>query len=379
MGIWSIVFLFSVCLLSVAAIYTLVRWRRAPAALRGISVTGAACFVAGLLFGMWLFHKVQAGPGAAARRPAKKGVDRPFGSVGTKLVALGPHGVQVYDLTGKGDARIVASIAGKHTGMSQSDFPTDIDMDNHGDIYVLQGPGSDFHRGSTVLEFSAGSSGDVSPARIIGGPATSLLGGRAITVAPDGSEIFVASACGSGPAVSCIVVFGSKANGNSKPHTRITFAPGYGCSTYGGLTLDPEGNLWVADGLNNCISEVRVDAHGTVMPIATLWGPTTGLAGPDRLAFDTHGRLYVANRRGPSITVYKPGSREGSAPVASIFGPRTGLADPCSVAVDARGTIYVEDGDRLVEFKAGSNGDVSPDREIRISNLGFPSTIIVLN
>jgi hypothetical protein len=378
MEIWSIALLFSAALVAAAAIYTLIRWRRAPAALRGISLTGLACFGAGLLLGMWLLHETESRSVTRSSTPsARKASTGLRGSRATKLVALGPRAVQVYDLCASGDAPMLASIAGPHTGMNQSGEAVDMDMDDNGDTYVLQNSG--FPKGSTVLKFPAGSSGDASPTKIIAGPATSLLNGSAIAAAPDGSHIFVVSLCGPEPSVSCIVEFPSEANGNSTPKTTITFPSGYNCDMNGGVTLDLKGNLWVADNEKDCISELPAGASGAVMPITTIWGPNTGLDGPARLVLDEEGDLYVANRRGPSITVYKPGSHEDSAPLATIFGPRTELADPSSITVDQQGAIYVEDRDRLLEFKAGSNGDASPEREIRIPALGFPSTIIVAN
>ena len=233
-NVWRIVPYFSASVLAVVAIYVIIRWRRAPAALRGISLTGVTCFAAGVLLGMWLLHEREAESVVRSPAPSVGGVDSPHDSGATKLVALGPHGVQVYDLTAKADAPMVTSISGPLTAMNQSDFPTDMDMDNNRDIYVLQG-------GSTILKFSAGSSGDASPMKIIAGPATSLLGGLAITVAPDGSHIFVASACGSEPSVSCILKFRSDANGNSTPEAKLTFRPGYSCGMYGGMTF---GSQW---------------------------------------------------------------------------------------------------------------------------------------
>jgi hypothetical protein len=49
-----VVFIVAVALLVFTAIYVFARWRRAPAALKGMLIVGGTCFLSGLLFGVWV-------------------------------------------------------------------------------------------------------------------------------------------------------------------------------------------------------------------------------------------------------------------------------------------------------------------------------------
>ncbi len=67
-------------------------------------------------------------------------------------------------------------------------------------------------------------------------------------------------------------------------------------------------------------------ANGNSVPLRTIYGPSTGLDGPNGVALDAADTLYVANTRpiyvantrlpGGSITVYAPGTGGNAAPLA---------------------------------------------------------------
>src|SRR6185436_6045041 len=89
------------------------------------------------------------------------------------------------------------------------------------------------------------------------------------------------------------------------------------------------------------------------VPIATVVGEHTGIAGPSGIALDAIGRIYLANEGHPrsdagSVTVYPPLAKLSSEPgypdvkpLATIAGPKSALARPRSIAVDSIGRIYV--------------------------------------
>jgi DNA-binding beta-propeller fold protein YncE len=131
-----------------------------------------------------------------------------------------------------------------------------------------------------------------------------------------------------------------------------------GCMTHGGSSLPPMTSarretessplLYVSDPLANKIDVYH--ATGTnQQPIATI---TKGIDGPGGLAADAAGDLYVANTLNDTVTEYAP---NGSAPVKTYSEDLNG---PMDVAIDGKGTLYVANfysfRDSIVEFPAGS-------------------------
>ena len=113
-------------------------------------------------------------------------------------------------------------------------------------------------------------------------------------------------------------------------------------STPSGLTLDGEGNLYVADTGNDAIR--RISPDGTVSTVA---GSDAGLNGPVGIAVDARGRLIVADTYNDRIVAIE---HDGTVtPLAGAGSP--GFEDgahamfhtPCGVAVDASGKVYVAD------------------------------------
>ena len=164
----------------------------------------------------------------------------------------------------------------------------------------------------------------------------------------------------------------------------------------GGLAFDRDGNLYVADGLNNRIR--RIDRKGIISTVAGSGpsfpdpggfagdgGPATAarLYSPTDVAFDADGNMYIADagnnrirkvdRQGIITTV----AGNGTAGFSGDGGPATAanlnleLNNP-NIALDADGNVYVTDGGNgrvreidkqgIITTIAGSGGsDVSSD------------------
>lgn len=128
-----------------------------------------------------------------------------------------------------------------------------------------------------------------------------------------------------------------------------------------GVAVDRDGNLFVADTLNNVIRKI-----GFVGTVSTLvWrgpedapgGPATTarLSEPAGVALDAAGNVYIAERGGNRIIELTPrgvmtvlagigqaGSTDGPATLAAFNGPS-------GVAVDVSGNVYVADtGNQLI-------------------------------
>jgi sugar lactone lactonase YvrE len=127
-----------------------------------------------------------------------------------------------------------------------------------------------------------------------------------------------------------------------------------------GVTVDAEGNLFIADWGNNRIR--KVDKNGisiTAAGIGGFWGGYSGDGGPavqaelDRpegVALDTLGNLYIAEYENNSIRKVDPNGiittvAGGVWGFGGDGGPATGarLNGPSGVAVDTFGNLYIAD------------------------------------
>ncbi|WP_224361243.1 NHL repeat-containing protein [Hyalangium versicolor] len=119
----------------------------------------------------------------------------------------------------------------------------------------------------------------------------------------------------------------------------------------GGVRLDAQGNLWVADGGNNRVLRFPVDANGQISKTADLVlgqpNLTTGgdwshdsamnrMHAPQTIAFDPNGRLYVADLHNSRILVFQPPFTSGMAATAT-FGSFAQDQGPMSVELDPDG------------------------------------------
>jgi hypothetical protein len=122
-----------------------------------------------------------------------------------------------------------------------------------------------------------------------------------------------------------------------------------------GLFTDAEGNLWVADGLNNRVQ--KFDAQGNfVAQIGSAGAAPGGLDEPWSVAVDADGFVYVADtwhhriqKFTPNLTLIKTWGQPGTTtddPLI-LFGPR-------DIAIDSDGTLWVTDtgNNRVLHFTA---------------------------
>jgi hypothetical protein len=194
-----------------------------------VSVDGA------VIFGISVFSSTANGDAAPTRVIAGSAtnIDGAYGGLqiavdsSGNIYTMGPissQGVQsqsivIFDSTANGNVPPTSTLGGSDTMITNA---VGVALDSAGNIYVANGYVTDISTGSTVppfiLEFSAGSAGNVAPIRVISGSATTLLNGLSNLCLDSAGNIYVLNS-------SNILKFAATATGNVAPTATISIPP----------------------------------------------------------------------------------------------------------------------------------------------------------
>jgi sugar lactone lactonase YvrE len=161
------------------------------------------------------------------------------------------------------------------------------------------------------------------------------------------------------------------------------------------LTMDKQGNLYVADTRNHRVRRVDVSTaiistvagNGTDFPFRDdVRATETSLHFPHGVALDADGNIYIADtfnnriRRVAADTgVIRTVAGTGAEGFAGDDGPATGAAlnRPRALVLDASGSLFVADSDnsrvRRIDTRAGSISTVAGNGRTTIADDGAPA------
>ena len=232
---WVAPALIAAALVLGTAIYAAVRWRRAPAAFRAIVGVASIWLLAGLLFGVSVFHfafertgadaskaEPEASPAPVARHEPTP-IDRQLvcsttRSIETAIYVASRDRVTTYALGSNGNVTPLTIISGSASGLTDASAIT---VDARGNIYVAN---SGYGTKTSINVYPPGSNGEVIPTRTIAGPATDLHEPTGIVVADDGTIYVTNGGFLVGDYVSSdggVAVYSPGSNGNVGPRARI--------------------------------------------------------------------------------------------------------------------------------------------------------------
>ena len=137
-----------------------------------------------------------------------------------------------------------------------------------------------------------------------------------------------------------------------------------------GVEIDPDGNMWMADGGNNRVLRFPLDpvsgriakAADLVLGQTDLYSMGTGttldrMHAPSAVRFDDSGRAYVADTANDRVLVFDPPFESG---MEASFEPGSQLHHPTSVEIDPwdRGVWIHDSGNNMVELWDPSGASV---------------------
>lgn len=220
---------------------------------------------------------------------------------------------------------------------------------------------------NSILQFDVNnfSNGNLTPAATIVGQATQLNGPQFISLDTANDRMYVGNS-----GANSILVFDnvSTLGGNVSP-ARVISGSATTLNRVQGLALDTAGNqLYVANSGTNTIAVFAnvSTLSGNIAPSRILAGSLTALSGPSGLLLDSTGsNLYVANKTGNSIALFQNvGSLNGNiAPAAVLSGSATRLNAPVSVQLDNAGGLIVcnQGANNMLTFSAAAGAPISPN------------------
>lgn len=293
------------------------------------------------------------------------------GSTNNQTISIGPNfapgslyvtnsninSISIFAPNAANGASPVNGIGGSTTGLTNPQY---IAFDASKHAYV-----TNYNTGTStgsITAYASQATGSVLPLAVISGATTTLGQARGITVDAPGN-IYVANVAFPPSLASSILVFSAGTSGDVAPARSINGALTL-LAFPAGIAIDRSGNVYVANSASATIEEFSSTATGNVAPTKTIAGSLTGLAVPTGLTLDVSGNIYVTDV-GPanaSIVEFAASSTGNAAPMKVIAGSSTTLNNPSDIKLDAAGNIYVTNTGtgKVLVFSNSASGNVAP-------------------
>lgn len=165
-----------------------------------------------------------------------------------------------------------------------------------------------------VVVFAGNANGSAAPFRSIRGPDTAIYHPNSIAIDNRLGTVYISNFGGFDQKVNA---FGPGVTGNVAPQ-RTIIRQGVPIA----LAVDVESNLYIAENGDTAapssVSVFAPDAAGEAQPIRRISGPQTKIVFPGGLAIEPDGTLYVFDGITPAVNVFAPGANGDTPPIRVI-------------------------------------------------------------
>jgi sugar lactone lactonase YvrE len=280
--------------------------------------------------------------------------------------------VTVYPAGRSGNVPPSEVITGSQTQLSE---PDGIVVNDSGEIYVADS-GTD-----EIVGFQRGAKGNATPNVVIAGSNTLLQAPVGLSL--DAKENLYVGNCGSACRTSfappSVLEFKAGSNGNVAPIRDITGAQTE-LADANDPAIGPAGDIYVSNTTTYTIDVFRHDANGNVKPVRVIAGSRTQLDQPDGIAISSRW-LYASASRGDYLERFHRKANADAPPAAIIRGDKTRMGNVDGISLDDLGVLYAASPSTssIVEFAPLAHGNVRPFRKIGGSRtqLNYPLWVFV--
>jgi hypothetical protein len=147
------------------------------------------------------------------------------------------------------------------------------------------------------------------------------------------------------------------------------------------MAVDSADNIYISTadlGEPDSILIFNSSVSGNVPPTSTIGGPATTIYGIQGLALDSAGNIYLSNipsdNPNEEILEFSAGSTGNVAPIRTISGSATAMSAIGNLALDSAGNIYVLNDLNLLKFASNATGNATP-----IATITTPASLIFTN
>ncbi len=223
-----------------------------------------------------------------------------------------------------------------------------------------------------MMGFSSVADGAITPAPVITGPATGLVGPLGCCRGADG-WLYVADSQSQFDGGIMVYINPAIAVGDQPPDELIQGPTNTLLVNPYDVGIDAAENIYVANYDAAGTGQILVygaGSRGDVAPTTEIGGSNTGLVHPRSICVDSAGNVYVLDDTVNSIKVWLAGHIGNIAPDQTIVGAATLLSNPLQIRISPAGLLWVTCGKSgstpayLLAFKLTDNGNVAPQVQI---------------
>jgi sugar lactone lactonase YvrE len=141
-----------------------------------------------------------------------------------------------------------------------------------------------------------------------------------------------------------------------------------GLSASGGVAVDSSGNIFLADNINNSVTEIlAAGGYKKSIPLGS------GFKNPSSVAVDATGNVFVADSGNNAVKeILAVSGSIPSSPTINTLG--SGFKSPTGVAVDGSGDVFVADtGNNAVKEILAVNGSIAATSKVNTLGSDFKS------